>query len=568
MRRSRAVLAALLTGLLVGCASVPTSGPVARHSPQPAGASTGVQVAPLPPAQDATQLLVVEGFLHAMSVYEEGYPIARQYLTEDSAKSWRPETGVQVYADGNPPTEAGQTVVLNAPLVGLIDSTGAYQPAAPGSQLRVGFGLVKNADGQWRISQPPDGLMVSRYLFATSFTAVDVDFLAASGDVLVPEPRYFPIGDAALRQAATAVVTGSSAWLAPAVQKPLGEGVGVVSVSVDDEGLARVVLGGTASQLSPEQRQALLAELTYTLSGFDQVTSVEVFAGAERWFAGNGSGELTVSDFAQLNPAGQGLRMLFWAKDGKLQRQRDAAEWTDFAEVASGLPKVESLAVNARQDAWAAVSGAGSQLVAGAMDSQRPKVVRQGSGLLAPMFARTGELWSLATSGLTGLRVYRDGAEVKVGLSGGPKGRVVAGALSTDGVRLALVVKSDGGTQIGLARVVRTEARIDVDGWHVIDLTSLGGTGSSAVSLGWNNVTELAVLRNDGNAQTSVALVSQDGATVTDIGPTDSTSLTRLAAVPDRPALVLNSGSVLYRFSGEFDWEVVSAGVEAAAYPG
>lgn len=566
MRPSRAALVTLLVLALAGCASVPTSGPVQRHSPQPAAASTGVQVAPLPPAQDATQLLVVEGFLHAMSVYEEGYPIARQYLTDDAAKSWRPEAGVQVYADGYPPTDTGQTVVLTAPLVGQIDSTGVYQPAT--GQLRVGFDLQKNADGQWRISHPPDGLMVSRYLFGTGFAEVDVNFLAASGDVLVPEPRYFPIGDAALRQAATAVVTGPSTWLAPAVRRPVDRGVTVVSASSDEDGLVRVVLGGTASELSPEVRQALLAELTYTLSGFDRVDSVEVFAGTERWFSGDGSGVFTDSTFAQLNPAGQGVRMLFWAREGKLHRQRDGATWTDFTEAASGLPKVEALAVNARQDAWAAVSGAGTQLVTGTMDSQRPKPVRQGTGLLTPLFSRSGELWSLDASGLGGLRVYRDGAEVKVSLSGPPKGRVVAAALAPDGVRIALVVESAGSTQIGLARVVRTEARISVDGWHVIDLTPLGGTGSRALALGWSGVTELAVLRNDGNAQTSVALVSQDGATVTDIGPSDSTSLTALAAVPGRPALVLNSGSVLYRFSGEFDWEVVSTGVEAAAYPG
>ena len=563
----RALVATLLAVVLAGCASVPTSGPVARHSPQAAAASTGVQVAPLPPAQDATQLLVVEGFLHAMSVYQEGYPIARQYLTDDAAKSWHPEAGVQVYADGYPPTDTGQTVVLAATLVGHIDATGVYEPTA--GNLRVDFGLIKNpADGQWRISRPPDGLLVSRYLFSTGFAAVDVHFLALSGEVLVPEPRYFPIGDAALRQAATAVLTGPSAWLAPAVRKPPVEGLSVVSAEVDETGLARVVLGSSAAQLTSEQRQMLLAEFTYTLSGFNQVNTVEVFVGAERWFAADGTSEFTESSFAQLNPAGQGVRMLFWVKAGKLERQRDAAVWADFSEVASGLPKVESLAVNVRQDAWAAVSGAGATLVSGAFDGQRPKEVRQGAGLLAPVFARTGELWSFDTSGLRGLRVYRDGAEVKVNVTGVPKGRLVAASLSPDGVRLALVMDSGGSTLIGLARVVRTDARIGVDGWHMIDLTSLGGAGSRPMALGWNGVTELAVLRNDGNAQTSVALVSQDGSAVTDIGPSDSTSLTALAAVPGRPALVLNSGSVLYRFSGEFDWEIVSAVVEAAAYPG
>ncbi|MBN9104881.1 MAG: GerMN domain-containing protein [Propionibacteriaceae bacterium] len=563
----RAVVAIVAGLLLAGCASVPTSGPVQRHNPQAPAASTGVQVAPLPPAADATQLLVVEGFLHAMSVYQDGYPVARQYLTDEAAKSWHPEAGVQVYADGYPPMETDQTVVLSATLVGQIDSTGVYQPAA--GTLRIDFNLQKNADGQWRINRPPDGILVSRYLFSTGFDAVDVHYLATSGDVLVPEPRYFPVGDASLRQAAAAVLAGPSAWLAPVVRKPVGDAIRLESVTLDEDGVARVALDGSPSQVSADQQQALLAELTYTLSGFSQVVGVEVFSGAQRWLDRDGRTAFTRSTFSQLNPAGSGSpRLLYQAREGKLSRQRDSSDWSDFTEVASALPKVEGLAVNARQDAWAAVTGDGTQLVSGGMDSERSKQVRGGAGLLAPIYSRSGELWSLDSSGVSGLRVYRDGAEVKVTLAAVPKGRVVAASLSPDGVRLALVVASGGSSRLGLVRVLRTEAKVTVGGWHEIDLTSVGATGSQLLGLGWNTATELAVLRNDGTSQTSVALVSQDGATLTDIGPSDSTSLRSVLAAAGRPALALSTGGALYRFSGEFDWEVVSAGVEAAAYPG
>ena len=54
--------------MLAGCATVPTSGPVEHHTPQAAGVNSGVHVDPLPPANGASQLLVVEGFLHAMGV--------------------------------------------------------------------------------------------------------------------------------------------------------------------------------------------------------------------------------------------------------------------------------------------------------------------------------------------------------------------------------------------------------------------------------------------------------------------------------------------------------------------
>ena len=71
-----------LSLLLAGCASVPTSGPVAHHTPQAASVDGGVRVDPLPPSEGASQLLIVEGFLHAMSTYQPGYAVARQYLTD------------------------------------------------------------------------------------------------------------------------------------------------------------------------------------------------------------------------------------------------------------------------------------------------------------------------------------------------------------------------------------------------------------------------------------------------------------------------------------------------------
>ncbi|MFZ0531104.1 MAG: hypothetical protein WAL91_11290, partial [Propionicimonas sp.] len=129
---------------LSGCATVPTAGPVVHHSQQAAGVNSGVQVDPLPPTAGASQLLVVEGFLHAMSTYQPDYRIARQYLTEAASANWHPESGVQVYTDGYPPAEYGQTVMLVAPLIGAIDSSGSYEVAS--GQLRHDFELVRDAN--------------------------------------------------------------------------------------------------------------------------------------------------------------------------------------------------------------------------------------------------------------------------------------------------------------------------------------------------------------------------------------------------------------------------------------
>ncbi|MGB7964545.1 MAG: hypothetical protein WCF12_16505, partial [Propionicimonas sp.] len=118
------LVALLLAGLLAGCATVPTAGMVRSHDAPDEQVNSSVQVAPVPPAEGASEMLVVEGFLHAMGTDESGYQIAREYLTLAASSSWHPETGASVYADGTLPTETESSVVLLAAVVGTLDSGG------------------------------------------------------------------------------------------------------------------------------------------------------------------------------------------------------------------------------------------------------------------------------------------------------------------------------------------------------------------------------------------------------------------------------------------------------------
>ena len=61
---------------------------------------------------------------------------------------------------------------------------------------------------------------------------------------------------------------------------------------------------------------------------------------------------------------------------------------------------------------------------------------------------------------------------------------------------------------------------------------------------------------------------SQDGSTSTDLGPSESAALTRLAVMAGRQAVALTNGGVAYRFDGEFNWSLVFTAVDAVAYSG
>lgn len=555
---------------LVGCATVPTSGPVENHTPQATGVSSGVQVDPLPPADGASQLLVVEGFLHAMGTYQPDYRVARQYLTDAASQSWHPESGVQVYADGFPPTETETSVVLSVRVTGKVDAEGSYSPVGGDApQLRQDFDLVKNAAGQWRINHPPDGLLVSRYAFTTGFVGVSVYFSDPGDSVLIPDPRFFATGDRQLEAAARAVLDGPSAWLAPAVRKTVTTGVSVSAVTVDSAGVADVSLSSSASRLDSGQRRTLLAELAYTLTGFGEVSAVRVTVGLDTWRDDSGQTIIRPDTFSQLSPAGSASqRALYLVQDHKVLRLRDANSWDDLADVEVGLSRPEQIAVNRVQDEVAATATGGTRLASGKIDSDKSTTLRMAeTGLLRPQYARNGELWSPAAGGRDGLQVFKGSERLKVrfGADPVPDLPVRALSLSPDGARVAVILTHGGRSVLGLSRVERAEGQVTLSGWTVIDLQVITGNLGQAMDVGWASPTDLVVLQA-GEDGTSVLKVSQDGATSSDIGPSEALNLTEVAVAPQRVVVALSPNGSIYRRDGEFNWNLAIATAEAVAY--
>jgi hypothetical protein len=245
------------------------------------------------------------------------------------------------------------------------------------------------------------------------------------------------------------------------------------------------------------------------------------------------------------------------------------------------LAKPEQVAVSADLTRFAATSQAGTRLQVAQSGVDKPKTLRTGTGLLRPIFARNGELWSPATAGLSALQVFKDDQRQRVtidapgklkSLSGLP---LVALSLSPDGSRVAMIVRVRGGTLLGLARVQRgTDGSVQIAGWRSIDIASNTGSSGRGLDVGWVSETGLMVLQTSAGGGTSdsqtssIVNVSEDGATATDIGPSEAVALTGLAVVPGRQAVALSAAGSVYRFDGEFNWLATVTAVEAVAYSG
>ncbi len=562
----------LATVLLAGCASVPTSGPVAHHTPQGANVDGGVRVDPLPPSDGASPLLIVEGFLHAMSTYQPDYAVARKYLTEQASKEWHPEDGVQVYADGVPLTDAGSSVRLMAQPVGQVDARGIYTTAdEKADPIRQDFALVKNAEGQWRISKPPVGLLLSRYLFSTGFTDVNLHFLDATGSVLVPDSRFFASGDQAIQAAVEAELDGPSDWLKPAVQPIDTAGVSVVSLDLDRTGLVKITLGGMASSLSAAERQRLLAELAFTLSSFSQVTGLTVATDAGPWLDPAGRAVVTTASYSQLSPDNSGSSGLLFAVEGedrKVRQVRNINDSSQSVEVVNGLTSPGALTANAAATELAAVSADGRVLEVSRIGETKARQLRTGTELLRPDYGRNGELWSATAASIRQLKVFRADAEVPVDTSAVPDLPVVAMRLSPDGVRLALVLKVGKATQVGLATIVRQGESLRLGSWRPLALAAGGATSGTASDIGWTNATGLAVLVTGDSGDSSVLKSTEDADTVTDLGPGDVGPLVQLAVAPGRSTLARSAEGSVYRYDGEFAWPLTMSSVSSLAYSG
>lgn len=565
--------------LLAGCATVPTSGPVVEHQSDGQQIEPGVRVAPVPPAVDAAPMLVVEGFLHAMGTDQTGFGVARQYLTAAAAASWRPESGTLIYANGYQPRQAeGSTdeqpvITLETVQTGRLSSDGEYHEASGGH--RHDFGLVRE-NGQWRISHPPEGLLISRYHFETNYAAVDLHFMDATGSVLAPDPRYLPQNAITPMRLVELQLAGPGAWLAPAVRRVTWPASVVERVEVLPQNVAVLHLTAAASQLDNSQRSTLMAEVTTTLTAAGLADGLQFSLGTTLLPRPDTTNvTLTATDFAQLAPAGSSTGDLLTLRDGAVHRIAAGEPWREGEPIVSGLDAPAMLAARSDLTEVATVDADGTAVTVTEVASGSSAVLREAAGLLRPGYSRLNELWTIGEgAGASGFVVYGPDEPAAVPVATAPdfpSDAVRAFRVSPDGVRIALVLDGptvDGVTveQLGLARIVRSDAGITVEGFRPVTVSPPAEAARGVLDVGWKTATKLLVLVSH-RVTASVVEVDQDSAKADDIGPAELAGLRELAVAPGgRKPVLRGAAKAVYRFEGSINWELTGLEADAVAY--
>ncbi|MDO5700725.1 MAG: LpqB family beta-propeller domain-containing protein [Bowdeniella nasicola] len=272
-----ALLSALLA-VLVGCTSLPESGPV-NSAPERKPERSSVDVLYSGPASDADPREIVSGFLTASgSGYSDSFAAAKEYLSPQAAEAWNPYAGVEVADSAEAPLiEEGVDgeIRVTTKARASVDSAGRYAPKLRPVIGTRSFSLMRNEDNQWRIVSLPDGIIVPDATFEQIFDRVPLYFYSPDAEVLVPELRWFP-RQTMVVSAARALVQGPSSWLAPGVATAVPEGASLDGGVEFTDGVVRVNVRVEGTRPSEEQLQRFYVQAQRTLGSLGGVESLVV----------------------------------------------------------------------------------------------------------------------------------------------------------------------------------------------------------------------------------------------------------------------------------------------------
>ncbi|MFC9771873.1 MULTISPECIES: LpqB family beta-propeller domain-containing protein [unclassified Pseudarthrobacter] len=274
-----AFLLALLVVLLAGCARIPVSGPVGKSSEGSAGNLNAPVFLPAAPQPGASPETIIDYFYRAGSGYEDDYAVARQYLTQASSVSWKPDQRALVYRDARV-VATGTENVYNYELdvAYTVDADGITTQSPEGTVERIPV-TVTQVDGEWRISAIPDGTAIAEETFKVIYGAYPIYFYDPTFTYAVPDVRWF-IRNKTVKAMTSALLAGPAPYLRGAVASAFPSGIKLARESVPVvSGAAQVDL--TAKELtetSPEDRLRMQMQLTLTFRSQPDVVNVELRA--------------------------------------------------------------------------------------------------------------------------------------------------------------------------------------------------------------------------------------------------------------------------------------------------
>ncbi len=517
--RARRLATALLVvvGLLfaAGCVRLPESGPVVEtRSDGNLDDEPGIYIDPKPPQPGDSAPDIVKGFLDAMTATPIQTNAAKQFLTKDAQASWNPELSTVTYADASPP-RGGYRVSVTLTGAGHLDARGGWMGPVPKGEEVLSFPMVVE-DGELRINDAPDALIVPESWFEQRFRQVSLYFFDPTAQILVPEPVFVPRGE----QLATTLIKGLLRGPGSSLNRvsrsfiPAGLTFGL-SVPVSADGVADISLRGDAGQQTPQAIELMLAQFSWTLRQEPAIRAMRLTIGGQAIQLRGGATEISVAEGAPYDPAGfQASFLLYGLKDGKLV----AGEADNLNPVDGPLGAtaygVSAVAVNLTATQVAAVAGDGQSVllapVRGGVEVR--EVISGATDLLSPAWDFADRLW-LVDRASGGARVsFIENGKLRPLQVPQVTGRNVRSFLvSRDGSRLVSVVRAGGSDRLVVTRLHHDDQGRILRAGPGRRISWEGGGRLNIRDIGWRTPTTVAVLHVLTDELSQVRTISVDG---------------------------------------------------------
>lgn len=561
MKRRYIAVVSILAVLLSSCASLPQRGAVVTVTDDQT-LTTGVSLNAKGPALNATADEIVQGFLQAAAVgVSDDFEVARQFLTRETAARWVPSGAVSIYPDAagvqysQTPTGA---VKVTAEAQGSVDKAGRYSAASSGTSINREFSLIRNEDGQWRIAELDDSILMSQTIFSSLYVKAPLYFLASSQEAFVPDQRWYPHAKA-LSMMADALLSGSSGWLSQAAHSVYTAQDPQEEVSVSLEGFTAIVdLPSDVMRLEEASICRLAQQFTKTFTSSGIVHDVQLSAqGAllePRCAAPIQDYPYPLSDMIALE--GTSFVNIRAGEENVLAELAEAdVDKFAFLGVDYSSPTESIVGLSRERSALSRLSIASGEI----------NVLADGGNLAAPSVDSFGWVWSVDNAHSDSLLAIniRTGEKVLMPAPDIAHGRALKVSVSREGARLVVVASEHETSQMIAYGIERSD---DGDPISVGDPLWLGRNFTEIRDVAWLGDLDLAVIGvTEKDAIGGLFTLEVGGLTEQMAGASDAQAVT--AGWGEESLAVLYADGDVQGYSGSA-WEDIAHGVSAVAFPG
>ncbi|MGO1545374.1 MAG: LpqB family beta-propeller domain-containing protein [Gulosibacter sp.] len=504
------MLAAVLVVVMTACAHIPFSGPVERGDQQEEESPQGIRYFPAGPTDGATREEIVQGFIEAGTGMQNDFSTARQYLTGEAAANWDPNGNV-VVTEGqvSMKSETDDEVVVSVPAYGNVNASGVYEESISPNTQTLRFRL-QNVDGEWRISQAPDGIILIQQAFTDLFEPRTLTFFDGAQQFTSPDLRWYPDDNQAATRAVEGLLGGPADWMLPgaAVTTAFPNGTGLLGPVRMNGAVAIVNFSDALSETSAGALSLIRLQLEQTLTSFPDITGVELQVNGARLDVALPSPEdVITSPQVNSSPLVQQDGTLGYLSGGSISPPEGADT------VSAEVQRLEPIrgALSASRGTVALLTEDGTYAMR--FEDEQATFIDGRGGQVEPALDNWDWVWSQSTT-QPGLYLTRIGeySTFQLALPTQIAPDFVSHQISRDGTRIVFLYEADGGVELAVSPIVRDENGTPT---QIGDPIVLPVPGEQPNDVAWVDSSSVAMLVGSSEGTTDVRLYQVGGSFTT-----------------------------------------------------